>query len=185
MLSTQGYVVKVQGKGTFVSEKKAAMQLNELIGFGAEMRQLGKVPTTLVLGVSLVTPSEKVAQKLNLQPERKIYVIERVSCADGVRMALERAHMPFSVVPGIDKVDLSTSLYATLKDKYSVNFAWATETLEATLATQKVADVLEIKANSPVLSIERVSYDSDDSAYEYTESIYRGDKYKFTVTMNR
>lgn len=185
MLVNQGLIVKIQGKGTFVSEKKASLQLNELTGFSAEMRMLGKEPSTIVLGVNLVEPSEKVAEKLNLPLGRKVYVIERIRCADGIKMALEKVSLPFHFVPDINKYDVSKSLYTILSEKYMIEAAWATETLEAALSNQKISETLDIKANSPVLHIERTSYDRDNNIYEYTESIYRGDKYKFTATMKR
>ncbi|MEG2014826.1 MAG: GntR family transcriptional regulator [Clostridia bacterium] len=184
MLSNQGYIVKIQGKGTYVNEKKTLMQLNELMGFSAEMKRLGKTPSTIVLGVSVVEANENVANKLKIAPNKQIYVIERIRCADDVKVALEKVSIPFYFVPGLDKYDLAGSLYAILIDEFDIVPKWATESIEATLANQKIADALDVKPNSPVLAMERTSYDENDKIYEYTESVYRGDKYKFSVTMN-
>ena len=38
-LAQGGYIYKIQGKGSFVSAKKAGMQLNHLVGFSDEMRR--------------------------------------------------------------------------------------------------------------------------------------------------
>lgn len=183
ILATQGYIVKIQGKGTFVSEKKASMQLNELLGFSAEMRKLGKVPSTQVLSISLIQANEKVAEKLDIQVGKQIYVIERIRSADEVKVALEKVSIPFSYVPGLEEADLTQSLYAVLTDVYGIVPKFAKETMEATLANQRISEMLDVRVNSPVLAMERISYDKDGKIYEYTDSIYRGDKYKFTVTM--
>ena len=42
-LAQGGYIYKIQGKGSFVSAKKAGMQLNHLVGFSDEMRSIGIV----------------------------------------------------------------------------------------------------------------------------------------------
>lgn len=183
MLANEGLIYKVQGKGTYVSEKKTSMQLNSLRGFSDEMRELGKVPSTIVLAVTLTDANDKIADKLNLGSNRKVYRVERIRCADGIKVAIEKVYMPFSSVPGIDKFDLTGSLYEVLTSKYDINPSFAVETLEAMLCNQKYADLLDVKINTAVLGMERVGYDKNGKIYEYTQSVYRGDKYKFTVNM--
>lgn len=182
-LVNDGLIYKIQGKGTYVSGKKDSMQLNYLLGFTAEMKTIGKEPSTIVLGVKLTDPNEKVSKKLNLHDGQKIYVIERIRMADNVKVALEKVSIPFSLVPNIDKENLEKSLYNVLSKKYQIEPKFARETLEATFADQRVAELLEIKQKSPVLAIERLTYDKNENIFEYTESVYRGDKYKFTVNI--
>lgn len=183
MLANEGLINKVQGKGTYVSEKKTSMQLNALRGFSAEMRELGKIPSTMVISVLLTEATDKVAEKLQLGNNKKVYKVERIRCADGVKVAIEKVFMPFALVPGIDKLDLSDSLYTVLIERYDINPSWAVETLEAMLCNQKNADLLDVKINTAVLGMERVGYAKNGKIYEYTQSVYRGDKYKFTVNM--
>ena len=157
------------------------MQLNYLLGFTAEMKTIGKEPSTIVLGIKLSVPSEKVSKNL-IYMKSKIYVIERIRMVDNVKVALEKVSIPFSLVPNIDKENLEKSLYNVCQ-KYQIEPKYARETLEATFANQRVAELLEIKQKSPVLAIERLTYDKNENPFEYTESVYRGDKYKFTVTI--
>ena len=44
---------------------------------------------------------------------------------------------------------------------------------------------LQIKAGAPVLRITRTAYDGAGVPFEYTESVYRGDKYVFNVTLEK
>lgn len=185
LLANQGLIVKVQGKGTYVSEKKADMQLNTLQGFTAEMESLGKTASSITLSINLTEPCRKVANKLEISEGSRIYIIERIRCADEVKMAYEKVHIPFHLVPNLEKHDLTKSLYEILLSEYQIESACASQTLEATLANQKQADILEMKVNSPVLFIERLTCDRNNRPFEYTESVYRGDKYKFNVIMNK
>ncbi|MDD4000770.1 MAG: GntR family transcriptional regulator [Bacilli bacterium] len=185
LLVNQGLVVKVQGKGTYVSVKKTDMKLNKLQGFSAEMSSLGKKPSTIILNIQLTFPSKEIAELFEISESGKVYIIERIRCADGVKMAYEKVHLPFYFVPDIDKYDLTGSLYSILERNYHINSAWANQTLEATLANPSQAGVLDVKVSSPLLVIKRLSYDQNNQLYEYTESLYRGDKYTFSVTMNK
>ncbi len=46
------------------------------------------------------------------------------------------------------------------------------------------AELLGIEPGAPVLRIDRTTYFADASPMEYCNSVYRGDKYKFYVTLN-
>lgn len=184
-LAQAGYIYKIQGKGSFVCSKKADMQLNHLVGFSDEMRNLGLTPSNLMVEQQLVLPSEPVARQLNIDAKQKVYYIVRVRCADGVPMAVERLHIPFFRFVGIENQDLSGSLYALLRDKYGCESSRATQSIQAGAATSQEAKLLEIKAGMPVLRISRTTYESDGTPFEYVESVYRGDKYVFNVTLKK
>jgi GntR family transcriptional regulator len=55
--------------------------------------------------------------------------------------------------------------------------------MEASLASPKEAELLQITSPSPVLRIERFSYNEQNTLVEYVVSVYRGDRYKFHTTL--
>lgn len=184
-LAQGGYIYKIQGKGSFVSAKKAGMQLNHLVGFSDEMRSIGMTPSTVLIDQCLEAPSEAVAAALGLDASQKVYLISRVRCADDIPMAVEKVCMPFSRFSGIETQDLSQSLYAMLKQRYGCEPAKASQSIQAGLANSSDAKLLQIKVGAPVLRITRTAFDSNNVPFEYTESVYRGDKYVFNVTLEK
>ena len=184
-LAQGGYIYKIQGKGSFVSAKKAGMQLNHLVGFSDEMRSIGMTPSTVLIGQCLTAPSEAVAAALGLDPAQKVYLISRVRCADEIPMAVEKVCMPFGRFAGIETQDLSQSLYAMLRQRYGCEPAKASQSIQAGLANSSDAKLLQIKVGAPVLRITRTAFDSNNVPFEYTESVYRGDKYVFNVTLEK
>ena len=76
-MAQNGYIYKIQGKGSFVSSQKTDMQLNHLSGFSDEMRAMGMTPSTLLVDKALVLPSESVAKALRIEPDQKIYLLVR------------------------------------------------------------------------------------------------------------
>ncbi len=182
-LAQLGYIYKVQGKGSFVSSKKAGMQLNHLIGFSDEMRSLGLEPSTILVDQVLMLPTENTAKALQIDVTQKIYFLTRIRCADGVPMALEKVHIPFYRFAGLENHDLSGSLYSLLREEYGCECSKAVQSIQAGAASSHDAKLLQIKTGSPVLCISRTTYSRDGIPFEYVNSVYRGDKYIFNVTL--
>ena len=184
-LERDGYIYSVVGKGSFVSSQKTDMQLNHLSGFSDEMRAMGMTPSTLLADKALVLPSESVAKALRIEPDQKIYLLVRVRCADGVPMAVEKVHIPFYRFAGLEEHDLSQSLYGLLKEEYGCESYKATQSIRAGAASTFDAKLLKIPTGTPVLCIARTTYSSDGVPFEYVDSVYRGDKYVFNVTLEK
>lgn len=185
VLAQEKYIYKVHGKGSFVAAKKAGMQLNHLIGFSDEMRNLGMEPSTILVEQTIKTPSESVAAALDIAPTQKVYYLTRLRCADGIPMAVERVQMPFSRFAGIEAYDLNGSLYSLLRDQFGCECVKAMQSIQAGEATAQDARLLKIKTGAPVLCITRTTYSSGDVPVEQVQSIYRGDKYIFNVTLEK
>ena len=184
-LAQAGHIYKIQGKGSFVAFKKTDMQLNHLYGFSEEMRSLGMTPSTILVDSSLVSPSEQAAKALQIDMTQKIYLLQRVRCADGIPMAVEKVHVPFYRFVGLEQYDLSQSLYALLKEKYGCECSKASQSILAGAASFFDAKLLKIPTGTPVLCISRTTYGGDGAPFEYVESVYRGDKYVFNVTLEK
>ena len=57
------------------------------------------------------------------------------------------------------------------------------KSIRADAADRHAAKALELKSGMPVLRITRVTFDHSGVPFEYVESIYRGDKYVFNVSL--
>lgn len=183
VLCQNGYIYKIQGKGSFVFPKQTDMQLNHLCGFSEEMRRLGYVPSTQLISYQLLSPSSHVAEQLMLGAGQKAYMFERLRLADDAPMALEKVYLPFHRFPGLESKDLSSSLYKLLDKEYGCQRSRAEQSLRADFADKYTAGVLDLKSGMPVLRIRRVTFDSSGMPFEYVESTYRGDKYVFNVSL--
>lgn len=184
-LMQEGFIYKQQGKGSFVTTKKTDIQLNHLQGFNEEMKALGFTPSTVLISMELIPPTEIIAASLGITGTQKVYVITRLRCADGMPMAIEKVHMPFSRFAGIEQEDLTQSLYAILRQKFGCEFIKAKQSIKASCATDSDCELLEIKPGKPVLLINRITYEQSGKPFEFVQSTYRGDKYQFNVTIEK
>lgn len=180
-----GYVYKIQGKGSFVTSRKADIQLDHLIGFSEEMRELGMEPSSVLINQTITSPNEIATSMLQLEKDQKVYALTRVRYADDIPMAIEKVFLPFVRFAGMEKYDLENSLYAILKNHYACEANRAVQSIQSGLVNTSDAKLLQIKVGAPILRISRTTYDSNDRPFEYTESTYRGDKYIFRVSLSK
>lgn len=182
-LMQNGYIYKQQGKGSFVTTKKTDFQLDHLKGFTEEMRMLGKEATNQIITLTIITPSEKVAEILKIDVSQKIYHLVRLRCVDGCPIAIERVHLPFYRFPTLNSMDLSRSLYDILNLQFGCESYKGVQTIRAGLASEEEAKLLDILYGTAVLHIDRTTYEQNGTVFEYVESTYRGDQYQFNVTL--
>lgn len=184
-LAREDYILKIQGKGSFVKARKTGLELNSLQGFTEEMIKKGLKPATEVVSINIELPSAEVAKILHIERDVKIYTLKRLRYANDIVMAIEHVRLPFYYCIGLEKKDLTKSLYAILESDYNLKAVRATQTIEADIAGKTNAKLMNIKAGDAVLNINRISYTENDSPLEYVQSIYRGDRYKFKVDLER
>ncbi|GEM83548.1 MAG: transcriptional regulator [Meiothermus sp.] len=178
-LEAQGLVQRRQGSGTYVAPR-LEQPLSTLTGFSEDMRARGLEPKVRWLKRGLFTASPEEVLALSLSPGEKVARLERVRSAQGEPMAVERAALPAHLLPNPEEV--KDSLYAYLESK-GLRPVRALQRLRAVAASRQEAELLGIRADEPVLYIERLSYLADGSVLEFTRSHYRGDRYDFVAEL--
>ena len=181
-LVAEGRLYRVPGKGTFVAPPKIEMPL-QLTSFTEDMRARGHVAGAVDLGRHELPATEAVAEALDLRPGDPVVVIERLRTADGEPMAIERAHLAATLVPGLLRESLEgRSLYAILRERYGLVLDDGTQTIEAVAASAAEADLLHVPRGHPVLRLVRRST-ANGRPVEHVVSTYRGDRYQLRVAL--
>lgn len=184
-LEREGYIYKVQGKGTFVSPKRYEQDLLEFYSFTEEMKKLNKTPTSRVLDFEIIKADEKIARKLKINIGDKVYVFTRLRLADDEPMMLETSYVPVDRFPNLTKQQLQEkAMYDIFKEEYSVVFTGAEETLEPVVTRAHEAELLDYFEGLPSMMIERITYENG-KVIEHTKGIARGDRFKYRVYLGK
>lgn len=185
-LENQGFLYRVQGKGTFVATPKLEQPLAGLTSFTEDMRRRGLEPAARVLSAEDVVAGRKVARALGIGETASVFRLERLRLAGGEPMALEISHIPTAIAPGLlDHGPVENSLYRILNEQFGIRLVKATQSLEAVAANAYEAEMLHVREGTPLLLLERISRDVLDRPVEYVRSLYRGDRYRFTTELIR
>jgi GntR family transcriptional regulator len=182
-LVADGLLTRVHGRGTFVARPRLESRLH-LASFSQDMRRRGLTPSTRLLAIELDLPPAEVAAALGLGEGEKAWRLDRVRLADGEPIALENGWHPQALLPGLDRHDLSDSLYELLADEYGLTIDTAEQTLWGESADDVVADRLDAPVHTPLLVFRRVS-SAGGRPIEYVVSRYRGDRYQIHMSLGR
>jgi len=168
------------GVGTFVAAPKHTYDALHLLGFTAEIMRQGGTISSQVLEQAVVTPSVRVAEGLNLQPDERVIKVVRLRFADELPLLQETIFVPTALCPQLAEEDLQTqSLYLLLEKRYGLRLERAQQTLEATVANEYEASLFDLAPGSPMILLEGITYTQRDQPVEYFKAIYRGDRVRF------
>lgn len=180
-MERDGLIYKEHGKGTFVASKKVKQDLIKFYSFTDEMKKLGKNPISEVLSFEIINADRKISRKLKLPENSRVYKFTRLRVADITPMMLEETFVPFDLFPEITKDVLQrNALYDIFREQYQVEIKMADEYFTPVLANENEAKLLKITPMLPSLRIERYTF-SANNVIEYTNTIARGDKFKYYV----
>lgn len=173
-----------QGRGTFIAEPKIEHGLTHLTGFTDDMKSRGLQPGAVMVRQREVKAPLQALLALQMTPEAKVIVLERLRLAGGEPIALETCYLHFSGVEKLRDEDFeNNSLYHILADKYQITPTRAEQKIGADLCTQREQELLKVVENSPVLRNKRITFDQWGRPFEYTESAYRADRYVFQAEL--
>jgi GntR family transcriptional regulator len=181
-LDQAGLVKRYQGRGTFIAKQRVEQGPRKLSSFSAEMKLRGLSATSRVLEQSVVRADNHLAAKLELEEGEPIFVIKRLRLASGEPMGIQTAHLPLTLVPGIEsEVFADASLYEVLQRRYNLRPASARETHFAIALEKQDAELLGLHAGIPALAAERLTRLANGRLLEYVESVMAADRYKIVL----
>lgn len=184
-LVNQGYLYRLQGKGTYVAERKIEQPLQGLTGFTEDMKARGMVPGNQLIGFTIIHPPSKIAAELAIPESEPVYEIKRIRLADGVPMAIETVYMSANLIKGLTEQIVNQSIYSYIEGHLNLKIDRASQVIESSIASPNEAKLLKISKGAPVMLIHRNTYLKDGTPVEYVHSAYRADRYKFMIQMKR
>mgnify|MGYP001230769354 CR=1 FL=1 len=183
-LERDGLVYRVQGAGTFVHPPRISKSV-ELTSFSEDMRERGLRPGSKLVRAEIEAAGPVIGYALGLSPSTEVLHLERIRTADDEPMCLEHSYLPNNLVPGLADLDLTGSLYELLEARYNLRLERAEQTIKATVVDVAAANMLGVPPFSPAFLVQRIGYDNRGRPIERAESLYRGDRYWYELTIYR
>ena len=178
-LVTEGHLVRVPAKGTFVADSAVQSTLH-LASFTQEMEAQGHTPSTVVLLAELAAAPEDTADALGLSRGAEAIHLRRLRLADGRPVSVDDAWYNPEHASGLLDIDLTGSVYKALAAQFGKEINRARQTVRAEGAPADVGALLGTGTGAPVLFFDRTSY-SGQLAIEHTRSWYRSDRYSLNM----
>ena len=179
-LVSEGMLIRKHGVGTFVSLPRIDKRITKLTGFTQDMLARGLKPSSRVLEFQLTFPPGHVCRELCITENEQVIFLKRLRLADGEPMGIDMVYYPYNRFAGLLDEDLADkSVYELLQGKYSTVPTRSEMALSSIACSPEYARHLEIPRGSPILQIERTTFDQYEKPFEQILAIYRGDRYIF------
>jgi DNA-binding GntR family transcriptional regulator len=181
-------LVKVQGKGTFVSSNPPKRLARvRYTGFLEELQERVRKLKVTSVEMSQTPATAELRAALRLDPATsELTLIRRLRHIDEEPFSYTQNYLPTEIGARIRLKDLySMPLLKILQEDLKIPIVRAQETIEAAPADPDTARRLGIPVLYPVLHMTRVMYTTNDRPFELVDIYYRADKYHYSVNMVR
>ncbi|MFH8223984.1 GntR family transcriptional regulator [Streptomyces sp. NPDC018057] len=176
-LVDKGLLVRRRGVGTQVVHSQVRRPL-ELSSLYDDLEAAGQRPTSSVLVNTVVPASAEAAAALGVAEGDEVHRVERLRLTHGEPMAYLVNQLPAGLLD-LDTGRLeATGLYRLLRSA-GITLHSARQSIGARAASAPEAERLGESEGSPLLTMERVTFDDTGRAVEFGTHTYRPSRYSF------
>lgn len=179
ILTQDGLVTRVQGRGTFVTQHKLEFPL----GYQPRTDRPGEDEQSVHQVKKFATHAAGLewADVFGILPSEKILEVTRVTRLHDVPMGIGSLHMPAALIPGAKRKDFHHGrFFYTLAD-LGVGITRYRLSIESTVIDADLAALIGVRAGLPGLGLTRTALSAEGNALAVVEIVTRGDIAKYVV----
>lgn len=175
-LTSEGFLIRMQGVGTFVAEAKAHTALLEVHNIADEIAARGHRHSSKILELKARPASDEEAAALSIQPGQPLFYSQIVHCENDIPVQIEDRCVNPLVAPDYMKQDFDqVTPYIYLMQ--SAPLTAGEHIVEAVVPTQHERELLQLEAHEPGLLIHRRTW-SGKTVVTSARLLYPGSRYQ-------
>ncbi len=183
-LQTEGLIVKLHGKGAFVSHPNAAQSLNRLQGLHEALEEHAVSSKRLVWRE--VKPPPAVARQLQLGTGESVYHLKTLRYLDREPLSVNNSYLLRTLGEKLARVDFSQrDLIDVFEHEGGLKIGEAQLEVGAGVALPQEAKLLRLAPGSPVLQVERLLHVAGGGPVHVETAVYRADTFRYRLSLRR
>jgi len=178
-----GWVTKIKGKGTFVRTANIINRsATKILSFTKNMRQAGLKPSTKLLDKKIIDSGKSTTiSGRTYSLKNPVCKITRLRIANDTPIMIEERYISLEFCPGIEDENLEDSLYDIYQSKYNLQITQIDQSLQAIIIPDGLNEYFGEDYAIPGFQVHGVTFCGIELVLEIEDSIYRGDRYQFSV----
>lgn len=185
LLTEEQIVESIQGSGTYVKEERVNYDIYQLTGFYEKLADRNVDTHSEVSIFEVLKADAKLAEKLNLSHDDKVWHVKRVRFIKQKPVNLEETWMPLALFPDLTWEVMENSKYHYVEQIKKLVIDRSEQELVPIMPSEEAIAALSLDPAKPIL--EKVSRGllKDGRVFEYSRNVFNTDDYKFTLVARR
>lgn len=181
-LAEKGLVYSRRGAGVFVQSHPISYPIGRRTRMSTNLTALGLQPGRQILSLETRRANQPETTALRLEDDQMVHVLEGVSTADNLPLAVFRSVFPATRFPDmLEQLRQNNSITRAFAAQGLTDYTRAETQLTAKRATADVALHLRLKVGDPILRTISINIDSHGQPVEYGHSWMAGDRVMLQV----
>ena len=174
------------GKTATVKYEPVPRSMNSLRSLHEELEKAGIKCSSFILSSQVINAPNDINAKMELNPDEKVFRIERLRYADGAPLCYQLLYLRHSKCENLDvRRMVNTSLYKLLQEEMGVKIDLANQTIQAVMSSFRISALLELPEQTCMLLVNRTAYDDAGECFEYSKSYYVSNRYSLSMILTR
>ncbi|MBH0114454.1 GntR family transcriptional regulator [Novosphingobium sp. YJ-S2-02] len=184
-LEEEGLIVRKRGAGTFVAERSPQArgpisgEVDNLITIGFETQ------TRLIRHGEAAYAPPQAYGALDVAMNEPLFEIERLRLYREQPFSLTNVYLRENEASLLDPEALGAQPVIQALEAAGLRSADAEQTISATLADDRTADLLEVSIGSALVRVRRAVRDPEGRTLLFQQSLYRPDRYEYHMLLTR
>ncbi len=177
-LENEGVIYRKQGAGTFVNRPglQIKSRLDEIWSYESALEAHGYLPSTRILKFQRITAPENIADELALEGGETMLLVQKLFLEDERPVIFTRSYIPVSLITAEYKEsDLLAPIFNFLAEFGARQLSYYLSDIVPAIATDEIAQALQIKVGTPLITLEEVGYSEDNEPFLKAFSYFRDD----------
>ncbi|MBM7694491.1 GntR family trehalose operon transcriptional repressor [Peribacillus deserti] len=180
MLSEDGYIHKVQGKGSIVLDiSKFNFPVSGLVSFKELAQKMGHRARTEVVKLERILPHPEIMENMRLTAGQQVWQVFRVREIDREKIILDKDFLNEEIVPDLTKEICQNSIYEYIESELGLSISFAKKEITVEEPNEEDKTYLNLKGFTNIVVVKNYVYLDDARLFQYTESRHRPDKFRF------
>ena len=185
LLTEEQIVESIQGSGTYVKEERVNYDIYQLTGFYEKLADRNVDTHSEVSIFEVLKADAKLAEKLNLSHDDKVWHVKRVRFIKQKPVNLEETWMPLALFPDLTWEVMENSKYHYVEQIKKLVIDRSEQELVPIMPSEEAIAALSLDPAKPILEKVSRGFLKDGRVFEYSRNVFNTDDYKFTLVARR
>jgi GntR family trehalose operon transcriptional repressor len=180
LLEQNGYIQKLQGKGSFILDiNKLNFPVSGLTSFKELTKKMNVKCRTYLKELEKIPADSYLKTQLDLSDNEEVWKVIRLREIDGKKIILDKDFFNTKYVPSLSKKICEDSIYDYLENQVGLKISFAKKEITVQQASAEDKKYLDFENCNMIVVVKNYIYLEDLNLFQYTESRHMPDKFKF------